>query len=226
MDALPGLPGPGVAIASAMSTGSGAGTRTAAWPAARVPGEAPGTSPEAGQPPPAGAKSKVKRRPLHGKPRFGSVTLLTFFLFTAHAHPGQPGLRPDGRGGHARQHRGAVHPAVVRAVLDHRPDSAQRRGPAGAHRDVPVRAGRAGQLRRGHDPEHHGAGDPGRGPRADPRGGVRRAGRGTQPDHHQLRAAGHAAAPGGDPGRGGRGSSASPSSTPGSTSPTTSTSPG
>jgi polysaccharide biosynthesis protein PslJ len=61
-----------------MSAGSGAGTRTAAWPAARVPGEAPGTTPAAGQPPPATAKSK--RQPLHGKPRFGSVTLLTFFL--------------------------------------------------------------------------------------------------------------------------------------------------
>lgn len=72
-----------------MSTGPGAGTRTAAWPpAARVPGEAPGTTPEAGQPPPvpatamatAKATAKAKRQPLHGKPRFGSVTLLTFFL--------------------------------------------------------------------------------------------------------------------------------------------------
>ncbi len=61
-----------------MSTGSGAGTRTAAWPATRVPGEAPGTGLAAGQPPPA--KSKAKRQPLHGKPRFGAVTLLTFFL--------------------------------------------------------------------------------------------------------------------------------------------------
>ena len=64
-----------------MSAGSGAGTRTAGWPpAARVPGEAPGAAPEAGQPPPVPGKSKAKRQPLHGKPRFGSVTLLTFFL--------------------------------------------------------------------------------------------------------------------------------------------------
>ncbi len=63
-----------------MSTGPGAGTRTAAPPAAvRVPGEAP----TAGPPPtgwPAKTKTKAKRQPLHGKPRFGSVTLLTTFL--------------------------------------------------------------------------------------------------------------------------------------------------
>lgn len=66
-----------------MSAGPGAGTRTAGRPpAAGVPGEAPGSTPEAGQPPPVPGKSgaKAKRQPLHGKPRFGSVTLLTFFL--------------------------------------------------------------------------------------------------------------------------------------------------
>jgi hypothetical protein len=81
-----------------MSAGSGAGTRTAAWPAARVPGEAPGPSPSvAGQPPPRPTgKAKTKRQPLHGKPRFGSVTLLTFFLFVLMLIPANLVFAPMG----------------------------------------------------------------------------------------------------------------------------------
>ena len=82
-----------------MSAGSGAGTRTAAWPAARVPGEAPGASPSpvAGQPPPGTtAKAKAKRQPLHGKPRFGAVTLLTFFLLVLMLIPANLVFAPMG----------------------------------------------------------------------------------------------------------------------------------
>ena len=100
------------------------------------------------------------KRPRHSKPRFSSVTLLTSYLVTAAAHPVQPRLRPDGRGGHAREHRRAGHPALVRDVLDRRPDHALQRGPAGPDLDLHLRPGRAGQLRRGHDPEHHRAGEP------------------------------------------------------------------
>ena len=65
-----------------------------------------------------------------------------------------------------------------------------------------------------------------RGPRAHPDRGLCRAGRGGEPDHRQLRAAGHPAAPGRRCSAAWSRPSGSPSSTPASTSPTTSTSPG